>query len=178
MNRFFLPALLVFLLACAAERPSLIVQSYPFNPAGKAFLIEYFAFDPDISKGVRRDAVQGFGEIVSLDIQRYLKEAGFRLPVVIPPGEAAKGDVLVRGTIIRVQGGDLQKRRWLESTGFGATEVKATGEVIDLASSRSVLAFSLTKQSHYTWLDNEAAVRENLREIAREVAAAIAGMQK
>ncbi len=178
MKRVFFPVLLIFLLGCAADRPSLVVQSYPFNPAGKAFLIEYFAFDPDISTGVKRDAVQSFGEIVSLDIQRYLKEAGFRLPIVIPPGEPAKGDVLVKGAIIRVQGGDLRKRRWLESTGFGTTEVKATGQVIDLASSRSVLAFSLTKQSHYTWLDNEAAVRENLREIAREVAAAIAGLQE
>jgi hypothetical protein len=45
------------------------------------------------------------------------------------------------------------------------------GEVIDLGTSRSVAAFSLVKQSSYTWLDNESAVRENLREIAQEIAA-------
>ncbi len=47
----------------------------------------------------------------------------------------------------------------------------ARGEVIDLARSRSVAAFSLTQRSSYTWLDNDSAVRENIREIAREIAA-------
>ena len=78
---------------------------------------------------------------------------------------------LIKGSITRVYGGDARKRKFLEVTGFGATEVRAVGEVIDLDASRSVAAFSLVKQSSYTWLDNESAVRENLREIAREIAA-------
>ena len=91
--------------------------------------------------------------------------------MVIAPGEEAKGDFLVRGTLTRVHGGDPGERRWVESFGFGATEVRATGEIVDLAARRSVAAFSLVKQSSYTWLDNESAVREILREVAREIAA-------
>ena len=97
---------------------------------------------------------------------------------MIAPGEPAKGDVLIQGSITRVHGGDLQQRRLVETFGFGATEVRAIGEVIDLATSRSILAFTFTKQSHYTWLDNETAVRGNLREIAREIAAAFVQMQE
>jgi hypothetical protein len=70
--------------------------------------------------------------------------------------------------------GVLSRKQWNFSRcpafGFGATEVRATGEVVDLAMARPVTAFSIVKQSSYTWLDNEAAVRENPREIAQEIA--------
>jgi hypothetical protein len=168
----FLYALcLVILVGCAAEKPSLVVYSQPFDPAGKTVLIQHFSFNPEVSTSVNKGAVQKFGELIALDTQRFLKSAGFQRSLVVAPGEAAKGDFLITGSITRVYGGDAQKRRFLESTGFGATEVRAVGEVIDLAASRSVAAFSLVKQSSYTWLDNESAVRENLREVAREIAA-------
>jgi hypothetical protein len=160
-----------FLAGCAAQKPSLVVHSYPFNPEGKTVLVQHFALNPEISTGLNRGAVQRFGELIALDIQRILKNAGFQHPLVIDPGEPAKGDFLIKGTLTRVHGGDVRERRWFESFGYGATEVRAVGEVVDLASSRSVAAFSLVKQSSYTWLDNESAVRENLREIAREIAA-------
>jgi hypothetical protein len=160
-----------FLAGCVAEKPGLVVHSYPFNPEGKTVLVQHFALNPEISTGLNRGAVQRFGELIALDIQRLLQNAGFQHPLVIDPGEPAKGDFLIKGTLTRVHGGDVRERRWFESFGFGATEVRATGEVVDLASSRSVAAFSLVKQSSYTWLDNESAVRENLREIAREIAA-------
>ena len=179
MKRILLLALtLFFLFGCATEWPGLVVQSYPFNPEGKAILIQHFDFAPQIATGVNQGAVRDFGEAMALDIQRFLRNAGFRHPLVITPGELARGDILIQGTITRVQGGDARQRKLGELFGFGATEVKAVGEIIDLATSRSILAFSFTKQSHYTWLDNEAAVRENLREIAREVAAALIQMQK
>jgi len=160
-----------FLTGCATEKPGLVVHSYPFNPEGKTVLVQHFALNPEISTGLNRGAVQRFGELIALDIQRLLKNAGFPHPLVIDPGEPAKGDFLIKGTITRVHGGDVRERRWFESFGYGATEVRAMGEVVDLAASRSVAAFSLVKQSSYTWLDNESAVRENLREIAREIAA-------
>jgi hypothetical protein len=160
-----------FWVGCAAEKPSLVVHSFPFDPSGKAILIQHFDFNPDISTQVRKLAVQGFGELIALDIQRALKSAGFQHPLVIAPGEQAKGNLLIKGTITRVHGGDFRERIWVESFGPGATEVRAMGEVIDLGTSRSVAAFSLVKQSSYTWLDNESAVRENLREIAQEIAA-------
>jgi len=167
-----------FSFGCAAERPGLILQSYPFNPAGKAILVQRFDFSPQIATNVNQEAVRNFGEAIALDIQRYLRTAGFRHPLVIDPGELARGDVLIRGTISRVDGGNAQQRKLGETFGFGATEVTVTGEVIDLPASRSVLAFSFTKQSPYTWLENEAAVRENLRQIAQEVATALTHMQK
>ncbi len=160
-----------FLAGCAAEKPSLVVHSYPFNPRGKSVLVQHFACNPEISTNLNKGAVQRFGELIALDIQRFLKNADFQHPLVIAPGEESQGDFLIRGTITRVHGGDVRERRWFESFGYGATEVRATGEIVDLAASRSVAAFSLVKQSSYTWLDNESAVRENLREVAREIAA-------
>ena len=168
---FFLFLAVLLGAGCAAEKPSLVVYSFPFYPTGKAILIQHFDFNPEISTNVNKLAVMGFGELIALDIQRALKGAGFQHPLVIAPGEAARGDFLIQGSITRVHGGDLQERRLLEAFGFGATEVRAMGEVFDLAAARSVTAFSLVKQSSYTWLDNEAAVRENLGEIAQEIAA-------
>jgi len=160
-----------FLAGCAVEKPSLVVHSYPFNPRGKAVLVQHFACNPELSTNLNKGAVQRFGELIALDIQRSLRNAGFQHPLVIAPGEEAKGDFLVRGTLTRVHGGDMWQRWWIESFGFGATEVRAKGEIVDLAARRSVAAFSLVKQSSYTWLDNKSAVRENLREVAREIAA-------
>jgi hypothetical protein len=173
MNRILLLLAAFFAFGCAAERPGLIVQSYPLDLAGKVILIRHFEFDPEIATGVRKEAVRHFGEFIALDLQRFLKGAGFRQTLVVAPGEAAEGEILIRGTILKVNGGDAGQRRYLELFGFGATEVKATGELMDLGSSRAILAFSFTKNSHYTLLDNESAVRENLREIAGEIAAAL-----
>jgi len=163
--------LLLLGFGCAGAKPDLVVYSYPIQPWGKAVLIEHFAFDPRSSTKVNPAAVERFGELIALDIQRFLGNAHFDHPLVIAPGEAARGDFLIRGTIRRVYGGDARERRSLELFGFGATEVRVEGEVIDLAASRSAVAFSLAKQSSYTWMDNESAVRENLRAIAREIAA-------
>jgi hypothetical protein len=177
MKRFLLILLTVFFPFGCAERPGLVVQSSPLNLSGKTILIQHFDFNPEIATGVRKGAVANFGELIALDLQRLLKAAGFRNTVVVAPAESAHGDILIKGTILRVHGGDALQRRTLELFGFGATEVKAMGEVTDLASSKTVLAFSLTKGFHYTWLDNEPAVRDNLREIAEEIAAALAGMR-
>ena len=179
MNRFPIFILSVWILSgCATDRPGLVVQSYPFNPAGKAILIQHFDCSPESATRVKKEEVAGFGEAIALDIQRFLQDKGFRHPLVIVPGEPASGDILIRGTITRVHGGDLRQRMLVESFGFGATEVKASGEVVELATSRSILAFSFSKQSHYTWLENEAAVRENLREVAQEIARALIRMQE
>ena len=178
MKRMLISILILWLLCgCAPERPGLVVQSYPLSPKGKTILIQHFDFYPELATSVDKRAVAGFGESIALDIQRFLKGAGFRYPLVIGPGEQAKGDILVRGTITRVYGGDVKQRMLAESFGFGTTEVKASGEIVELATSRSILAFSFSKQSHYTWLDNETAVRENLREVAQEVAKALIQMQ-
>lgn len=169
---------LSFFVGCAAEKPSLVVYSFPLDPAGKAILIQHFDFNPEISTNVNKGAVQGLGEWIALDIQRVLKSAGFQHPLVIAPGELAEGDLLIKGTINRVHGGDHRERKGFEVFGYGATEVRVRGEIVELAAARSAAAFSLVKQSSYTWLDNESAVRENLREIAQEIAAILIQAQE
>jgi hypothetical protein len=56
--------------------------------------------------------------------------------------------------------------------------VKAAGEMIDIETSTSIVGFSFTKRSHYTWKNDEAAVRENVREIAQEIAKVIVESKK
>ena len=153
--------------------PSMVVRTYPFNPAGKMVLIQYFDFNPAIATNVDRPSVEKFGELIAFDIQKYLKRAGVKNPLVVREKEPLAGDFLIKGTITEVSGGNLQQRKYLELFGFGATEVKAVGEVLDNKTSVSLVAFSFTKQSHYTWKENEAAVRENLGEIAQEIARVI-----
>ena len=153
--------------------PSMVVINYPFNPAGKTILIQPFDFYPGIATNVDRVFVEKFGEIIAADVQNCLKKGGFRYPVLVWTEGQLKGDLLITGTIKRVSGGQATHRRLFELFGFGATEVTAVGEIIDTKTASSLVGFSFTKQSHYTWQENEAAVRENVSEIAQEIAQVI-----
>jgi len=150
--------------------PSMVVQTYPFNPAGKTILIQYFAFDPELATNVDRPSVEKFGEAIAFDVQKYLKKAGFKKALVVQGKETLEGDFLIKGTITGVSGGNIRQRKYLELFGFGATEVKVVGEVLNIKSSVSLVAFSFTKRSHFTRKGNEEAVRENISEIAQEIA--------
>ena len=151
----------------------MVVRTYPFNPAGKTILIQHFAFDPELATNVDRTSVEKFGEAIAFDVQKCLKRAGFKNTLVVPGKDPLEGDFLIRGTITGVSGGNLQQRKYLELFGFGATEVKVVGEVLDIKNSLSLAAFSFTKRSHFTRKGNEAAVRENISEIAQEIAQVI-----
>jgi hypothetical protein len=151
----------------------MVVRTYPFNPAGKMILIQYFDFDPDLATNVERASAEKFGEAIAFDVQKCLKRAGFKNPLVIQAKEPQEGDFLIKGTITGVSGGNVQQRKYLELFGFGATEVRVVGEVLDIKTSLSLVAFSFTKRSHFTRKGNEAAVRENLSEIAEEIAQVI-----
>jgi len=179
---FFIILSLSTLSGCAPilpGMPSMVVKTYPFNPAGKMILIQHFDFNPEIATNVDRSSVQKFGEVIAFDIRNYLSRAGFKYPVVVQAAEPFEGgDFLIIGTITRVSGGNVQQRRYLELFGFGATEVMAVGEVIDIKTSTSLVGFSFTKRSHYTWKNNEAAVRENIREIAQEITKVIVQSKK
>jgi hypothetical protein len=153
--------------------PSMVVWTYPFNPAGKTILIQHFAFNPALATNVKRPSVEKFGEVIAFDIQKYLQKAGVKHPVVVQATESLEGDFLIKGTITEVSGGNVQQRKYLELFGFGAAEVKVVGEVIDIKTSLSLVGFSFTKRSHYTRKDNEAAVRENISQIAQEIAQVI-----
>jgi hypothetical protein len=89
-----------------------------------------------------------------------------------------KGDLLIRRTIKRVSGGHATHRKLFELFGFGVTEVTAVREIIDTKTTRSLVGFSFTKPCHYTRQGNEAAVRENVSEIAQEIAQVIIQIQE
>ena len=158
--------------------PSMVVLSYPFNPAGKSILIQPFDFNPGLATNVDSSFVEKFGEMIAVDVQNCLKKGGFRYPVVVWTEGQLKGDLLITGTIKRVSGGNATHRKLFELFGFGATEVTAVGEIIDTKTARSLVGFSFTKRSHYTWQENEAAVRENVSEIAQEIAQVIIQSQE
>jgi len=160
-------------LGCSTASPDLIVQQEFFKTEGKRILIQHFDLNPMTATEVHKPSIAKFGETLALDIQQYLRLAHFQKTLVIAPGEPAQGDLLLQGTITHLAGGNQKHRMSFELFGFGSTDVRVQGDVIDLATSKRILSFSLSKRSHYTWLDNERATRENIREIAQEIARAL-----
>ncbi|HSR11616.1 MAG TPA: DUF4410 domain-containing protein [Thermodesulfobacteriota bacterium] len=161
---------LLLLAACGpAERGGLVVQTSPYSLRGETILIEHFEFNPVAAQRVDPAAVKELGELMAMDIQRSLKESGFQKAIVIGPGEKVEGGVLLTGRIVRVDGGSAWQRRLFEIFGVGATEVKVAGEMANLPDSTAPLGFFFAKRSHYSWEGNEAAIRRNIREIARDV---------
>jgi hypothetical protein len=160
-------------LGCSTASPDLVVQNEFFQAEGKRILIQHFDLNPKTTTDVQKPSVVKFGETLALDIQQYLRLARFQKTLVIGPGEPAQGDILIQGSITRLAGGNQGYRMLLDLFGFGGTHVAVKGQVIDLTDSKTILAFSLSRRSHYTWRNNERAVRENLREIAEEIARAV-----
>ena len=160
-------------LGCSATSPDVVVQNEFFQAEGKRILIQHFDFNPMTATGVHKPSVAKFGETLGLDIQQYLRLAHIQNSLVIAPGEPAQGDILIQGAITHLSGGNQKHRMFFELFGSGSTDVRVQGDVTDLATSKRILTFSLSKRSHYTWRDNERAVRENIREIAREIARAV-----
>jgi hypothetical protein len=173
MKRWLVLGGLFLGLGCSAASPDLIVQQEFFQAEGKRILIQHFDFNPMTATKVHKPSVAKFGETLGLDIQQYLRLAHIQNSLVIAPGEPAQGDVLIQGAITHLSGGNQKHRMFFELFGSGSTDVRVQGDVIDLATSKRILTFSLSKRSHYTWRDNERAVRENIREIAREIARAV-----
>ncbi len=170
--------MIAVLSACAPTRPDMIVQNVPFTTSGKLILIEPFDFSPAIATNVDPSSVSAWGTLLAYDIQNSLKKAGFFRSIVIAQGEKASGDFLIKGRITRASGGNLTHRIFLELFGYGATEVAAMGEVVDVQAWQSLVGFAFTRQSPWTWLENEDAVRHNLREIGEAVAQVLIQNQK
>lgn len=172
MKQWWFVGISLLWLGCSATSPDVVVQNEFFQAEGKRILIQHFDFNPMMATEVHKPSVAKFGETLSLDIQQYLRLAHIGNSLVIAPGEPAQGDILIQGAITHLAGGNQKHRMFFELFGFGATNVRVEGQVINLATSKRILTFSLSKHSHYTWLENEKAVRENIREIAREIARA------
>lgn len=155
---------------CAPTMPDMIVRNYPFAAAGKFIVLEPFRFSPEISTGWNRSEEGNFGTTLALELQKRLRESRLVGTVVIAPGEEVIGDFLVRGRITRITGGDRFHRMTFELFGYGAAEVQAMGEVVDVRTGTALTAFSFTRRSSWTWKENEGAVRENTEAIAQAIA--------
>jgi hypothetical protein len=162
-------ALMLFLLPACVRGPQPASQSQPTR-SENPILVQFFEFPPQVATHVQSQFVANFGELIAYDIQSSLKRNGFPRVFVVKPGEALKADLLVRGSIIRVSGGNFFHRVSGELFGFGASEVRAEGELVDLKTATPLTGFSFSKKSRWSGLNNEAAVRENLADVAFQIA--------
>lgn len=144
----------------------MVVRSYSFNLADPLIVIEHFENYPEMSTGVDKSFARDLGASLALDLQRNFGKKGVQRPRVILPGEQVIGDLLIRGRITRASGGDRFYRMTFGLFGNGASEVQAMGEVIDVKTATSLLAFSITRRSEWSWAANENAVRGNIEEIS------------
>jgi hypothetical protein len=146
--------------------PDRMTKVEPFDPKGQTIVIQPFEFNPDIATEVNKDFIKDLGEEIAIDIRSLLLEKGYKK--VIVGKNTTNGDYLVKGKITEVSGGNKHQRIWL-GFGYGGTVVSARGEIVNLKETSTVMDFNITKQSNWTYSDNEAAVRENLYEIAKEL---------
>ncbi len=168
------PVLIILVLLCSCwKSPQTSIKAPPLR-SEKIVLVQFFEFPPQIATDVQPGAVRHFGEFIAYDIQTWLKKSGFPKVIAVKPGESISGDILVRGAIIRVSGGNYYHRLFGEVFGFGASEVRADGELIDIKAGIPLTGFSIADKSRWTSLKNEAAVRENLSAVARQIAQVVA----
>ena len=175
MNLILKGLVLAILLGCAPATPGIVGPSAPFDPSGKYILIQSFDLPPAMTN-VNRAAAAKLGDVLAFYIQLHLKNAGLQRVLVVKRGDRIEGDLLIRGTLTRVEGGSQFHRISMELFGSGASEVEAMGEIVDLKTSTPLTGFAF-RQTGLTWLANESAVRENLRKIAEEIARVLIQMQ-
>lgn len=160
----FILSLLVF-SGCATTMPDRMTKVETFDPTNQTIVIRPFEFNPDIATEVNKDFVKDLGEEIAVDIKSLLFERGYKNVTV--SNDTAIGDYLVKGKITEVSGGNKHQRVWL-GFGYGGTVVSVRGDITDLKKTKTVMDFNITKQSNWTYSDNEAAVRENVYEVAKE----------
>jgi hypothetical protein len=164
MNKIIpLVGLLLALVGCSTTIPDSINRSLNYKMEGKTVFVQDFEFDPSTATNVDRNFVKNFGKELSSYLVDSLRENGIKIA-----DSQDRADALVKGLIIQVEGGSMHARVWV-GFGYGASMVSVRGEVIDLRKSDSLLNFRLTKKSNFTWSNSEAAVRENLYEVAQEL---------
>jgi hypothetical protein len=178
MKRIFPAVMILFLLSGCVRGPQPALQSLPTR-SENLILVQFFEFPPQIATNVQTGFVSNFGQLIAYDIQASLKRNGFPRVIVVKPGESVPGevkaaDLLVRGSIIRVSGGNFLNRLFGEVFGFGASEVRAVGELLDLKTGVPRTGFSFSKKSRWNGLNNEAAVRENLSAVAFQISQLVA----
>jgi hypothetical protein len=166
MKHLLLTFTLILFAGCATTMPDRTTKLETFDPKEQKIVIHPFNFNPDIATGVNKKFVSELGNEIAIDIRSLLFEKGYKN--IIIDGNTDVGDYLVKGTITEVSGGNKHQRIWL-GFGYGGTIVSARGEIVDLKKMKTIMDFNITKQSNWTYSENEAAVRENIYEIAKEL---------
>lgn len=166
MKHLLLTLTIILFVGCATTMPDRINRLETFDPKDQKIVINPFKFNPDIATGVNREFVSELGNEMAIDIKSILFERGCKDVIIDERNNV--GDYLVKGKITEVSGGSKHQRIWL-GFGYGGTVVSARGEIVDLKEMKTVMDFNITKQSNWTYSDNEAAVRENIYEIAKEL---------
>jgi len=156
----------------------MIVRSHPFHPANQLIVIEHFECYPETSRDLAKSFAKDLGVSLALDLQKKLRKVGPQRSLVISPGEPVIGDLFIRGRITRLSGGNRFHRMTFELFGYGASEAQAMGEVIEVRTSTSLMAFSISRRSSWTWKGNEGGIRENIEEIAEAIVEVILQGQK
>jgi len=168
MKRLLLFAFfLSFPIGCATTMPDRVTRLAPVEVTQKTILVQPFEFDPNIATNVDRAFVKDFGKEISIDLVDLMLKEAPKLKVQLTEG-AEKGDLLIKGSITQVEGGNKHQRIWL-GFGYGASIASARGEVVDLRNAKTLMRYYITKKSNWTYSNNEAAVRENIQEIAQEI---------
>ena len=155
-------------VGCATTMPDRIIKLEAFDLRGKKVVIIPFEIDSAIVSEVNLEFANELGNEIALDLRSLLYQKGYK-NITVDGGELY-GDYLIRGKITEVSGGNKHQRVWL-GFGYGGTVVAVRGEIYDRSMNKTVFDFNITKQSNWTYSDNEAAVRENIHEIAKEIIA-------
>lgn len=137
--RLGVAASLALLVAAACAGPSgpdtAATQGTPL-PDGKVSVLEFTQDGAQVSYGESTDA---FGLTVASEIASALRKRGHDAEAV-PRGGAPDGDVLVKGRILRIDGGN-RATRYLVGFGAGAAKLGVEGEV-ERADGASLGSFS------------------------------------
>lgn len=166
-NKFIIigPILLLIsiCLGCATTIPDKMIKLEVFDPTNQIIIIKSFDLNPDIATNVNRSYIIDLGKEIALDIRNCFYDKGYKNIRI--DGDFKEGDYLIKGKITELSGGNKHQRIWL-GFGYGGTIASARGEIINLKTSKTLIDFNITKQSNWTYSNNEAALRENIYEIA------------
>ncbi|MEN3111148.1 DUF4410 domain-containing protein [Uliginosibacterium paludis] len=163
----------IFVLAslvsgCATHMPNNVEGDAGLGRT-RPIIVENFDFNPKGAVDVSADSIEKLNLELSENVVSELKKMG--LPAKLADKSAPAQDAYVlKGRILQVNGGSTALRIWI-GFGAGSTTVTVRGEVLDAKTGAQVRNFTLTRQSNWTYSNNEAAVRENIGELASDIAA-------
>jgi hypothetical protein len=162
--------LIIFLLfsGCAQTMPDLIVGKGTID-VSEIVGIEPFEFNPQTATNINVPSLDKFGLELAENIAGELIKRGFRTIIIKNPDQPNDIGYIIRGRILEVTGGNKHQRIWL-GFGYGASNVSVRGEIVNAKTKEIIRQFTFSDQSQWSYSSNETAVRNNLYEIANEIA--------